>query len=102
LIFRAGIFGKWLGLHYMVGGLDGGKFVEGVERAVARLSDGAGGFVPFSGSVMRGRQSCPPSRRLNQTSTIRMERRLSKPIFDSFGAGLTRFYSVGVPKNLKM
>jgi hypothetical protein len=31
----------------MVGGPDGGKFAEGVERAVARLSDGAGGLVPF-------------------------------------------------------
>jgi hypothetical protein len=37
LIFRAAIFGKWLGVHYMVGRLDGGKFVAGVERAVARL-----------------------------------------------------------------
>ena len=28
-------------------GVDGGKFVVGVERAVARLSDGAGGLAPF-------------------------------------------------------
>ena len=34
-------------MHYMVGGFDGGKFVEEVERAVAKLSDGAGGPVPF-------------------------------------------------------
>jgi hypothetical protein len=37
LIFRVGIFGKWLGLHYMVWELDGGKSVAGVEQAVARL-----------------------------------------------------------------
>ena len=31
----------------MVRELDGDKFAEEVERAVARLSDGAGGLVPF-------------------------------------------------------
>jgi hypothetical protein len=31
----------------MVRELDGDKFVEEVERAVARLSDGAGGLIPF-------------------------------------------------------
>ena len=40
-------WGKWPGLHYMVRELDGDKFVEEVEWAVARLSDGAGGIVPF-------------------------------------------------------
>ena len=47
LILRAEIFWKWSGLHYMVRELDGDKFAEEVERAVARLSDGAGGLVPF-------------------------------------------------------
>jgi hypothetical protein len=47
LILRAGIFEKRLGLHYMVERLDGGRFAEEVERATARLSDGAGGLAPF-------------------------------------------------------
>jgi hypothetical protein len=40
-------FERWVGLHYLAGGVDGGKFVVGVERAVARLSDGARGPAPF-------------------------------------------------------
>jgi hypothetical protein len=47
MIFRVGIFEKWIGLHYMVKGFDGGTFTKGVEQAAARLSDGAGGLVLF-------------------------------------------------------
>jgi hypothetical protein len=73
LFDRKGVADDVLGEPFYVLALAGEHPASAVD-AKARVSSRA---CCFSGSVMRGRQRWRPSRRRNQTSTIRMERRLS-------------------------